>query len=144
MNTLRITSNLPVDLEDLIRTTIGALLAVHRELGPGMSEAVYAAAVRIELAERCIPFEDEKTFAVRYRGRFLRHQRVDLLVDGRLVVEIKSVEQLHAVHVSQVISYMRVTEVRAGLLVNFNVRLLKQGIRRLVLSTTLRGLSSRS
>jgi GxxExxY protein len=133
MTILRIASNLPQDLEELIRATIGALLAVHRELGPGMSESVYASAARIELAERKIPFEDEKTFAVRYRGRFLCHQRVDLLVDGRLVVEIKSVEQLHPVHEAQVVSYMRVTGVRAGLLVNFNVPLLKQGIRRIVL-----------
>lgn len=133
MTALRIASTLSDDLEDLIRTTIGALLAVHRELGPGMSEAIYAAAARIELTERCIPYEDEKTFAVRYRGRFLGHQRVDLLIDGRLVVEIKAVEQLHAVHVSQVLTYMRVTGLRAGLLVNFNVRLLKHGIRRLVL-----------
>jgi len=133
MAALRIASTLPDDLENLIHVTIGALLAVHRELGPGMSEAIYASAVRIELAERCIPFEDEKTFAVRYRGKFLRHQRVDLLIDRRLVVEIKAVEQLHAVHVSQVLTYMRVAGIRAGLLVNFNVRLLKQGTRRLVL-----------
>lgn len=133
MTDLRITSDLPQDLEELIRATIGALLAVHRELGAGMSEAVYAAAVGVELTERGIAFEDEKTFAVRYRGRFLRHQRVDLLVDGRLVVEIKSVEALHPVHAAQVVSYMRVTGVRTGLLVNFNVRLLKQGIRRIVL-----------
>ena len=68
-----------------------------------------------------------------YRGKLLCHQRLDLLVDQRLVVEIKSVERLHPVHVAQVVSYLRLTGARVGLLVNFNVPLLKQGIRRIVL-----------
>ena len=133
MNTLRISSNLGDELEELIRIVIGAFLDVHRELGPGMSEAVYASAARLELTERKIAFESEKRFAVKYRGKFLRHQRVDLLVDEKLVVEIKSVERLHPVYKAQVVSYMRVAGVRAGLLVNFNVPLLKQGIQRIVL-----------
>lgn len=132
--TLRIESSLPPDLEALAQRTIGALLAVHRELGPGMAEGVYAAAVRIELFESEIPFESEKTFAVRYRGNFLCHQRIDLFLDSRLVVEIKSVEHLHPVHVAQVVSYLRVSGARLGLLVNFNVPLLKQGgVRRVIL-----------
>jgi GxxExxY protein len=133
MTTLRVQSSLPDDVEDLIHAVIGAFLAVHRELGPGMSEAVYAGAAKLELTTRNIPFEDEKVYPVRYRGKFLRHQRVDLLVDKRLVVEIKSVERLHPVYKAQVVSYMRVADVRAGLLVNFNVALLKQGIQRVVL-----------
>jgi GxxExxY protein len=133
MTALRIQSTLPNDVEDLIHRVIGAFLAVHKELGPGMSEAVYAAAAKLELMTRKIPFEHEKIFPVRYRGKFLRHQRLDLLVDKRLVVEIKSVERLHPIYKAQVVSYMRVAEVRAGLLVNFNVPLLKQGIQRVVL-----------
>lgn len=133
MTVLKITSSLPPELENLTRQTIGALLAVHRELGPGLSEGVYAAASRIELTARGIPFESEKVFPVRYRRHILCHQRIDLLVDGQLVVEIKSVEQLHPVHVAQVVSYLRVTRARVGLLINFNVPILKQGIRRVVL-----------
>ncbi len=132
MTLKRVASTLPPELDGLITDTIGALLVVHRELGPGMAEGVYAAATTLELGQRCMPFETEKPMPVRYKGRFLCYQRVDLLVDGRLVVELKSVERLHPVHVAQVVSYLRLTGVRAGLLVNFNVPLLKQGIRRVV------------
>ena len=132
MTSLRLVSTLPPDLEDLVQRTIGALLDVHRELGSGLSESVYAAAVQLELEARGIPFESEKTVPVRYKGRLIGHHRIDLLVDRRLVVEIKSVESIHSVHVAQVVSYLRVTGARIGLLVNFNVPLLKQGIRRVV------------
>ncbi len=133
MTILRINSTLPPELDALVQQTIGALLAVHRELGSGMSEGVYAAAIRLELTERGIPFETERRCPVRYRGKLLCHQRLDLFVDQRLVVEIKSVERLHPVHAAQVVSYLRLTGARVGLLVNFNVPLLKQGIRRIVL-----------
>jgi GxxExxY protein len=133
MTILRLTSTLPPELENLVQQTIGALLVVHRELGSGMAERVYAMAARLELSERSIRFEAEKPCPVRYRSKLLCHQRIDLLVDGRLVVEIKSVDALHPVHVAQVVSYLRLTGSRVGLLVNFNVPLLKQGIRRIVL-----------
>jgi GxxExxY protein len=133
MTTLRLVSNLPPDLEDLVTRTIGALLAVHRELGSGMTEAVYAAAVKVELAAREIPFEGEKLCPVRYRGQVVCHQRIDLFIDRQLVVELKSVERLHAVHVAQTVSYLRLTGARVGLLVNFNVPMLRQGLRRVVL-----------
>ncbi|PYR02295.1 MAG: GxxExxY protein [Acidobacteria bacterium] len=132
MTGLRLLSPLSPELEELIRRTIGAMLIVHRELGSGMSEAVYAAAVRIELRARGIAFESEKLVPVRYRGQLIGQHRVDLLVEGQLVVEVKSVESLHPVHVAQVVSYLRLTGARAGVLVNFNVPLLKQGIRRIV------------
>jgi len=132
MTSLRIVSTLPPDLEDLVQRTIGGLLDVHRELGSGMSESVYAAATRLELEARSIPFESEKTVPVRYRGHLIGHHRIDLLVDQRLVVEIKSIESIHSVHVAQVVSYLRVTGAKIGLLVNFNVPLRKQGIRRVV------------
>lgn len=132
MTSLRLVSNLPPELEDLARQTIAAMLDVHRELGSGMAENVYAAAVRIELAARGIPFKSEKTVPVRYRGQLLGHHRIDLLVAEKLIVEIKSVECLHPVHVAQVVTYLRLTGVRLGLLTNFNVPVLKQGIRRVI------------
>ena len=82
---------------------------------------------------RGFSFESEKAVPVRYKDRLLCYQRIDLFVDSRLVVELKSVEELHPVHVAQVVSYVRLTGSRLGLLVNFNVPLLKQGIRRIVL-----------
>jgi len=130
---LRLSSNVPAEAERLVRDTIGACLAVHRELGPGMSEAVYTRACSVELELRGIPFETEKAVAVMYRGRLLCHQRLDLFVARQLIVEVKSVERIHPVHVAQVVSYLRVTGVRVGLVVNFNVPMLKQGIRRVIL-----------
>jgi len=132
MTLLCLVSTLPPDLEELVRRVIGVLIAVHRELGSGMSESVYATAVRIELTARGIPFEAEKTHPVRYRGQLIGHHRIDLLVDGKVVVEIKSVESLHEAHVAQVVTYLRVSGVRIGLLVNFNVPILKQGLRRVI------------
>jgi GxxExxY protein len=114
MTTLRIASTLPPEVDTLVQRTIGALLAVHRELGAGMHEGVYAAAMRLELRERLIPFETEKSCPVRYRGKLLCHQRVDLFIDGQLVVELKSVEKIHPVHVAQVVAYLRLTGARAG------------------------------
>jgi GxxExxY protein len=133
MNGLRVPSSLPPELEKLMRDTIGSCLAVHREFGPGMSEVVYSRATCMELDARCIPFEAEKPIAIRYRGKLVCQQRIDLFVDDRLVVEIKSVERIHPVHVAQVVSYLRLTGARAGLVVNFNVPILKQGLRRVVL-----------
>jgi GxxExxY protein len=133
MNALRVTSSLPDDLDSLIREVIGCCVAVHRELGPGLLEGVYPRAIAMDLDERGIRYSTEKTVAIRYRGRVLCYQRIDLLVDDRLVVEVKSVERLIPIHIAQVINYLRVTGTRAGLLINFNVPLLKQGIRRIVL-----------
>jgi len=98
-----------------------------------MSEGTYAGACRIELKERGIPYESEKSFAVHYHGEFLGRHTVDLLIDRRLVLELKCVEQIHPVHLVQTTRYMRLARVRLGLLVNFNVPVLKQGIRRIVL-----------
>ena len=133
MNTLRISSNLPDDLESLVRQTIGCCLAVHRELGPGLLESVYPRAIAMELASRGIKYSREKTIPIRYRGILICNQRIDIFVDNRLVLEVKSVERLNPIHVAQVINYLRVTGARVGLLVNFNVPILKQGIRRIVL-----------
>jgi GxxExxY protein len=80
-----------------------------------------------------IKFEREKRVPVRYRGQLLCHQRVDVLVESQLVLEIKSVERIHSLHVAQTVGYLRITGVRVGLLVNFNVQILKYGIRRVVL-----------
>ncbi len=133
MTSLRVPISLPPDLELLSQRTIGACLAVHRALGPGLLEGVYPRAVACELEELGIPFELERSIPIRYRDRVICHQRLDVLVDGRLILEIKSVERIAPIHVAQIISYLRVTHVRIGLLVNFNVEILKQGIRRVVL-----------
>src|ERR1019366_4678541 len=105
---LRIVSTLPPELDDLVRRTIGALIAVHRGLGPGMNESIYHAAAEVELMARGIRFESERSVPVRYRGHLLGHQRIDLLIEGRVIVELKSVEQLHPAHIAQAVSCLRV------------------------------------
>jgi len=130
---LRVPTDLPPDLEHLVTETIGSCISVHRELGPGLLESTYPRAVAVELKTRGVKFELERSIPVRYRGQVLCHQRLDLLIDSRLILEIKSVERILAIHVAQVISYLRVTGTRIGLLVNFNVPILAQGIRRVVL-----------
>lgn len=130
---LRVPSSLDAETERLVTRTIGCCLRVHKELGPGFSERVYAEACAAELEDEAIPFEREKAIAIRYRGRLLCHHRLDFLIDGAVVLEAKSIERFHPVHVAQVVGYLRLADVRAGLLVNFNVELLKQGIRRVVL-----------
>src|SRR5438552_2148154 len=104
---LRIPSPLPDDLEDLVTQTIGCCIQVHRVLGPGLNESVYSRACAVELGLCSIPFDTELSVPIRYRGHLLCHQRVDLFVDGRLVLEVKSVERLHPVHVAQTVSYLR-------------------------------------
>lgn len=133
MDALRLASNLPADLEDLVRQTIGCCIVVHRELGPGLLEGVYPRAIALELQSRNISYSKEKAIPIRYRGTLICHQRIDLVIENRLVLEVKSVERLGPIHVAQVINYLRVTGARVGLLVNFNVPILKQGIRRIVL-----------
>ncbi len=127
------TSTLPDALEELISRTIGCCLTVHRALGPGLSEGAYNHAICLELEAGGLSFEVEKTVSIKYRDVVVAHQRIDIVVDGRLILEIKSVERLHPVHVAQAVSYLRALGLRAALLVNFNVSLLKEGIRRVVL-----------
>jgi GxxExxY protein len=130
---LRVPSPLPEDLESLVTEIIGLCIDVHRELGPGLNESVYARACRVELEARGISHEFEYPVPIRYRGRLLCHQRIDLLVDRRLVLELKSVDAIHRVHVSQTVTYLRLTGAKVGLIVNFNVEFLRHGIRRVIL-----------
>jgi GxxExxY protein len=124
---------LPAELETLIHDVIGCCLAVHKELGPGLNEGIYQRALKLEFGAQKLPFVEEYSVPIRYRGQLLAHQRIDLFVDGQIVLEVKSVEQIHPVHVAQTVGYLRLTGARAGLLVDFNVALLREGIRRVVL-----------
>ena len=130
---LRIPSRLSDDLEDLIHKTIGCCIEVHRALGPGLLESICSRAVQIELTSAGIPFEADKQIPAWYRDQFLCYQRLDLVVDRQLVLEIKSVEHLVPVHRAQVLSYLRVANLSVGLLINFNVPVLQEGLKRIVL-----------
>ncbi len=124
---------MPAELTELTEQVIGAALAVHRELGPGFLESIYTHALRLELFARAIPFECEKPVAVIYRGVEIPGQRVDFLVGSRLIVEVKAVTAIEPIHVAQVLSYLKTTKLRLGLLINFHERMLAHGIRRVAL-----------
>ena len=130
---LRIPTRLSDELEALVQKTIGCCIDVHRTLGPGLLESIYARAVFLELDAQGIPFEAEKQFPVFYRGQLLCHQRLDLVVARELVVEIKAVERLNPIHYAQLLSYLRVSNLRVGLLMNFNMPVLQDGLKRIVL-----------
>lgn len=119
-------------LDCLARQVVDAALEVHKVLGPGFAESVYEEALAVEFHRRDIPFERQVPLAIKYKGFCVGEGRVDVLVGGELIVELKSVEQLAAVHVAQVISYLKAFDRPLGLLITFNVKLLKNGIRRII------------
>jgi len=121
---------------EMSRRVIGAAIEVHRVLGPGFLESVYESALAIELEHQGIPFLRQVPIELGYRGKPVGEGRVDLLVDHCLVVELKAVEKLIPLHQQQLLSYLKVTNHRLGLLINFNVEVLRQGIRRVVYGLT--------
>jgi GxxExxY protein len=113
---------------------IGAAIEVHRELGPGLLESTYEACLCYELAERGVPFLRQVPVPVVYHNRKLDcGYRVDLLADSKLVIELKAVAAIDPIHEAQLLTYMRLGGWRLGLLINFNVLLLRKGIRRRIL-----------
>jgi len=123
-------------LDELAHEVIGAAIEVHRILGPGYLESVYEAALAVELKLRGINFERQAPIPILYKGAVIGEGRLDLLVQGKLIVEIKSIEMLAPVHKAQVISYLKATRCRLALLINFNVAILKDGIKRVIYSTS--------
>jgi len=123
-----------MEFDDLSNRVIGCAIRVHRELGPGLLESTYEQCVAYELIQSGIPFKIQQPIPVVYKQIKLDcGYRVDLLVDDRLIVELKSVEQLLKIHEAQVLTYMKLANIRIGLLINFNVQMLKKGIKRFVL-----------
>jgi GxxExxY protein len=121
-------------LDHLAYQVIGAAIEVHRQLGPGFLESVSEEAMCVELALRKIAFTRQLEVAIDYKGRAVGRGRLDLLVAECLVVELKAVEALAPIHSAQMISYLRLTKRQLGLLINFNVAVLRDGIRRVVLT----------
>ena len=120
-------------LNALSNRVIGAALRVHEEIGPGMLESACEACLMFELLEQGMRVEREKALPLFYRGQRLDcGYRIDLLVENELIVEVKSVERLEPVHIAQLRSYLGFSKLKLGLLINFNVRSLRQGIRRIV------------
>jgi GxxExxY protein len=117
---------------ELTDKVIGYAMEVHRVLGPGLPESAYESALCIELRNGRIPFKRQVGVPLYYKGELLSEHRPDLVVDDRLVVEIKSIERFAPVHRAQMLTYLRITELPVGLILNFNTDLMKNGIKRVV------------
>jgi len=122
------------DINKLTEMVIGAAIEVHRDLGPGLLESAYQRALEHELTLRKVRFEAQKVCPVTYKGLvFEDAYRLDLLVEDKVVIELKTVDAFADVHEAQVLTYLKFSGCRVGLLINFRTRLLKDGVRRLAL-----------
>ena len=119
--------------ETVVTDAIGCAITVHRTLGPGFKESIYHRAYRLELDSRRIAYESEKPILVKYRDWEIPGQRVDLIVRGIVLIEIKVVPKVRELHRRQVLSYLRTTGLRVGVIINFNSLLMKRGIHRVAL-----------
>ncbi|MBH8577829.1 GxxExxY protein [Nostocaceae cyanobacterium CENA369] len=122
-------------IEKLAYEVIGAAIEVHRILGSGFLEEVYHKALREEFLIRNIPHKFEHPVKVHYKGRSVGEGKLDFLVGDFLIIELKAVQNLTAIHEAQVLSYLKMTNYPLALLINFNVPLLRDGIKRIILSS---------
>lgn len=124
------------DLQQINKITeiiIGAAIEVHKALGPGLLESAYETCLAFELIERGLKIEQQKALPVVYKDVKLDcGYRLDLLVDEQVIVEIKSTEAIAPIHQAQLLSYLKISGLRVGLLINFNVEILKNGIKRII------------
>ena len=120
------------DINNLTGEVIGAAIEVHRVLGPGLLENVYEKCLCREMILRTIPIENQKALAVNYKGVELDcGYRLDIVVPDKLIIELKACESLLPIHEAQLLTYLKLTGIKLGLLINFNVPLLKDGIKRM-------------
>ena len=120
-------------INSITESIISAAIAVHRELGPGLLESAYESCLVYELLQQGLTVERQKALPVTYRGvKIDCGYRIDLLVEDSVIVELKAVERIDPIHEAQLLSYLKLSGYQIGLLINFNVRMLKQGIKRLV------------
>ena len=119
---------------DITERIIGCAIEVHRELGPGLPEAVCERALCIELQAQGIPFKRQVGVPIYYKGQLLSKHYPDLIVADEIIVEVKSIERIAEVHVAQVRTYLRITSLHVGLIMNFNSATMRAGIRRVVLN----------
>lgn len=121
--------------DTLSNRVIGCAIEVHRELGPGLLESAYEQCLAAEFTRSQIPFQLQVDLPLSYKGTRLDcGYRIDLLIDQQLIVELKCVDQLQKIHEAQILTYMRLAKIKTGLLINFNVPLLRNGIKRFLLS----------
>jgi len=121
------------ELNKITQTIIASAVAVHRELGAGLLESAYEACLAYELIQHGLIVERQKALPINYRGITVDCEyRIDLLVENKVIVELKAAERIEPIHEAQLLSYLKLSGCQVGLLINFNVKTLRQGIRRLV------------
>ena len=131
--TAEIAEDAEMNVNKITEQIIGAAVQVHRALGPGLLESAYEACLAHELAERNLRAERQKALPVSYKGvRIDCGYRIDLLVEREVIVELKAVSRIEPIHEAQLLSYLKLSGCRVGLLINFNVKQLTRGVRRLV------------
>ena len=122
-----------MEINAITGQVIGAAMEVHKALGPGLLESAYEACLCMELDSRSVPYQRQKEVPIEYRGRKLAcAYRLDLVVADCVIVELKACDVLQPVHEAQLLTYLKLTGLKVGLLINFNVPTLRQGIKRLV------------
>ena len=121
------------ELNRLSSETIGAAIEVHRNLGPGLLESAYESCLSWELRQRGLHVENQVPVTIRYKGLALDEgYRIDLLVEGKLILELKSIDKVQPIHMAQVLTYLKMTGLKMALILNFNVLLMRSGIKRIV------------
>jgi GxxExxY protein len=122
----------PEQRDPLTEKIIGCAIEVHRQLGPGLLEATYESALAIEFGLQNLQFQRQVAFPISYKGRVIGEHRLDLLVEKMVILELKSVERHDPIFEAQTLTYLKISGLRRALLINFNSRLLKEGIKRFV------------
>lgn len=130
-------AELPESLNRLSERVIGCAIEVHRQLGPGLLERIYEDALLYELDAAKLHSERQVVMPVRYKSATLQGQRLDLIVEGLIVLELKAVESVADVHLAQLVTYLRIADLPLGILINFNVPLLSKGVYRRINSAAI-------
>lgn len=128
---------LPTELNELTRRVIGCAIDVHNELGPGLLESVYEEAICVELDRAGITYERQPAITGEYKGVPLPPQRLDLLIENQLILELKAVRAVDDLHLAQLVSYLRLTHKPLGLLINFHAPTIQKGTHRRINSHAL-------
>jgi GxxExxY protein len=123
-----------MEFDELSNRVIGLAIEVHRELGPGLLENTYKQCLAYELSQAQIKFQIEVELPVQYKKMHIScGYRIDMLIENKLIIELKSVDAIHPIHEAQLLTYMKLAKIKVGLLMNFNEKILKNGIKRFVL-----------
>lgn len=119
--------------DEISNKVIGCAIEVHRALGPGLLESAYEQCLSFELSEAGLRHETQRGIPINYKGNELDcGYRADIVVEDKLIIELKALDKISPIHEAQLLTYMKLTDISVGLLINFNVRLLKDGVRRFV------------